>query len=75
MATTTHRSDDRWMASDEWMSEFLEDLASQPGRARRVRREAERMVPAAELARRAYDDESDNLLRFIHGMESVGRVA
>lgn len=69
------RSDDRWLAADEWMSEYLEGLASNPHRTRKLHAEARGMVPAEAVADREYDIETDNLTRFLRGAEHERQAA
>ncbi len=68
------KAHDAWMASDEWMSEFLADLAASPSRMRMVRNERRRLVPPSHRAAAGYQQETEQLLRFIQGQPN-GRNA
>lgn len=56
----------RWMTGDQVLADFCEDLAGNPYRMRKLRKEA----VFAERPEVAYDAETEQQLRFVHGQVS-----
>ncbi|MGN8024714.1 hypothetical protein [Microbacterium sp. 22242] len=57
------------MLADEWADEFFAQAGRRCGHwkaLQKLRREQQDLVPADELARRAYDEETQRLLAEIH---------
>lgn len=66
MPTTPGRPTD-WGLSDEWFTDFINDLQNSPTRRRRLRRERIVALPVKESLAVAFQEKTEQLRRYLAG--------
>lgn len=63
--TKSFRPSDDWSLSDEWFSEFIQELEASPVRRRRLKRERILALPVKDTLARVFEEKTEQLRRYL----------
>lgn len=58
-------SDPDWRLSDEWFTEFIDELEASPKRRNRAKREAIKALPIVDALAVAFEEKTEQLRRYL----------